>query len=380
MKVVLAPDSFKESLTAAEAAAAMQSGFQNVWSDAEFRIVPMADGGEGTVAAIAEAAGLHLCECLVSGPMGDPMRASYGASADGRLAVVEMAAASGLALVPVEDRDPLRATTLGTGELMRAAIAEGAQRCLIALGGSATVDGGAGILMALGAKLLDGSGAPVAAGGASLATLEHIELDAVFKLLGSCQLEAACDVDNPLLGTSGAAAIFGPQKGADAQGVETLERALENFARVVRKDIGVDLASIAGGGAAGGAGAMLIGCLGAKARSGAQMVAEICRLEDFIRTADLVVTGEGKLDSQTARGKAVSVVTTLARQHGKPVLVMAGAVSASSDDLRSMGVTAAFSISRGVRTRAEAMASTRADLQYACESLARFWDAAKGKM
>jgi glycerate kinase len=250
MKIVIAPDSFKESLSAEAAARAIEAGFLEVWPEGEMVRLPMADGGEGTVAAIAAAAGGTVVPVVATGPMGEQVAAFYWLSGDGLTAVVEMAAASGLELVSVEARDPMRATSYGTGELIRAALEAGVKHCVVGIGGSATVDGGAGMLQALGAVLLDAEGCAIEArGGASLAGLERIELRGLDGRIALCRMEVGCDVDNPLIGPHGAAAVFGPQKGATSAMVVVLEAGLGRFARAVHAATGVEVSAMPGAGA-----------------------------------------------------------------------------------------------------------------------------------
>lgn len=376
LKVVIAPDSFKESLSAVEVAAHVAEGFLAVWPDADCRQIPMADGGEGSVATVVQALGGSMVEADVTGPMGEPVRASFGLSADGATAFVEMAAASGLELVALEDRNPLLATSYGTGQLIKAALDAGVSGIVMAIGGSATVDGGAGMLQALGATLLDEDGREIGLGGGALGRIAHMSLNGLDPRLPACRLEVACDVDNPLLGADGAAAVFGPQKGATPQMVAELEGALARFAEVVKTDLGMDVATIRGGGAAGGVGAALVGCLGATMRPGVEMIAEVVGLEQAIREADLVVTGEGRIDHQSLRGKTAVGVAEIAKRHGKPVVVLAGAVSVEPDVLREHGFAAAFSIVQGIATRESAFADTGKNLRVTAMNVASLWSAA----
>jgi glycerate kinase len=378
MKIVIAPDSFKESLTADAAALAIEAGFRQVWPQAEMVRLPMADGGEGTVAAIAAAAGGTVVPVVVTGPMGARVAAFYWLSGDGLTAVVEMAAASGLELVAADERDPMRATSYGTGELIRAALEAGVEHCVVGIGGSATVDGGAGMLQALGAVLLDAEGRSVAArGGASLAALERIDLSGLDRRIALCRMEVGCDVDNPLIGPHGAAAVFGPQKGATPAMVVALEAGLGRFARAVHAATGVDVSAMPGAGAAGGMGAALVACLGATMRPGVELVAEVAGLEDAVRDADLVVTGEGRIDEQSVRGKTPVGVAAVARRHGVPVIVLAGSLGHGVEKVYDYGIDAVFSVLQSVCSREEAYAGAAVNLQAAARNVGLVWKAAR---
>lgn len=373
-RIVLAPDSFKESLTAVEAAEAMAEGVCAVIPAASCRILPMADGGEGTVEAVAAALGAELRTFAVTGPQGETIEAKMAWSRTTRVAVVEMAAASGLALVPTELRNPMLTTSYGTGELIAAAVRLGARRIIVGLGGSATVDGGAGILQAMGASLLNAEGKSIARGGAGLLELERIHLDGLRMQLGECKVELACDVNNPLLGETGAAAVFGPQKGATPEMVVELERGLERLANALEAATGRDVRQVPGAGAAGGAGAALIGACGAEMRSGGQLVADLVELEDAIREADLVFTGEGRFDAQTLRGKLPSVVAEIAQRHGKPTVVLAGSVGeVPADELKRMGIHAAISITPPGVPLAIALRDAAVNMRRAAAMVADLW-------
>ena len=374
LHIVIAPDSFKESLSALAAAEAMAAGFCSVLPQTTCRLVPMADGGEGTVDAVAAALNAEIVQHTVTGPLGAPVHAAFAFAAKEKLAVVEMAAASGLHLVPMTERNPLLTTSYGTGEQIRAAIERGARRIIVALGGTATVDGAAGILQAMGAELLDADGQQIARGGGGLATLKEIKLANLQALLDGCSIELACDVTNPLLGPEGAAAIFGPQKGATPAMVIELESNLKNFAESIERAIGRDVTMMPGGGAAGGAGAGLMGCANASMVPGGQLVADAVKLEDAIRTADLVLTGEGRFDAQTARGKTPAAVAAIARRWGKPVYVIAGSVSAQNDaTLAAIGVNAAFSAMLPGMSLDEAMRDARQNVSRAATEAAQRW-------
>jgi glycerate kinase len=328
VRILVASDSFKGSLTAREACAAIEAGLRDVWADAvEVVTVPMADGGEGTVAALVDAMGGEVVHLTATGPLGDPVPAFFGLLGDGLTAAIEMAAASGLPLVPPHRRDPTIATTRGTGDLIAAAIARGVQRLILGIGGSATNDAGAGVAQALGYRLLDGDGRQLGPGGLELSRLDRIEVDADLRArLLSLDVRVACDVDNPLCGPEGASAVYGPQKGATSEQVRLLDTALARFAAVVERDLGVAVAEIPGAGAAGGLGAGLVAFLGGGLERGFAIVAETVGLREKLAGADLCITGEGRLDRQTAFGKTPAGVADLARALGVPVVAIGGAV------------------------------------------------------
>ena len=344
MIIVIAPDSYKESLTALEVATQIEAGFREVFPEAQYRKLPMADGGEGTVAALVAATGGRLLAAQVTGPLGAPVQAFFGMTGDGKTAIVEMAAASGLVLVPPGLRNPLKTTSFGTGELIKAALDAGADHLIIGIGGSATNDGGAGMLQALGVRLLNGSGAEIGFGGGSLAFLERIDASGLDSRLKTCRVEAACDVDNPLTGPKGASAVFGPQKGATPEMVVILDENLARYAALIARDLGVQVDRAAGAGAAGGMGAALLAFFGAELRPGIEIVVEAAGLEALVRDADLVITGEGRIDSQTIHGKTPIGVARLAKRYGKPVLAIAGCLSSDAGVVQDHGIDAVFSV------------------------------------
>lgn len=340
MRIVIAPQSLKGSLTAAEAGLAIADGVRAVYPQAEIDIVPVADGGEGTVQALVDATGGEVIEQMVTGPLNTPVRAFFGLLGDGRTAAIEMAASSGLPLVPIAQRDPRITTTYGVGELILAALERGCRHFIIGIGGSATNDGGAGMAQALGASLLDSAGSTIPQGGAALAKLAHITLETMDARLAECTVEVACDVNNPLCGPSGASAIYGPQKGATPEMVQQLDAALAHYADIIERDLGQTVRDIPGAGAAGGLGAGLIAFLHASLRPGAQIVLEAVQLEEHVRTADMVITAEGQLDSQTAYGKSVGAVAALAKRYELPVLALAGGLGQDYQAVYALGVDA----------------------------------------
>ena len=326
MRILVAPQEFKGSLTAVEAADCFAAAARTVRPTAEIDIAPIADGGPGTAQAIVRAARGRTSIARVSGPLGAPVDAHWGRIDDGRTAVIEMAAAAGLTLLTTEQLDPRRASTHGVGELIAHALDAQAERILIGVGGSATNDGGAGAAEALGARILNDAGRPLPAGGAALASLARIDAVALDPRLASTEIEVLCDVQNPLIGADGASAVYGPQKGADAAAVAELDRALANYAAIVERDLGVRIADLPGGGAAGGLAAGLAAFCGARLVSGFDAVARAIGLAERIAQADLVLTGEGRLDTQSAWGKSVAGVAMLAEAANKPCIAVCGLI------------------------------------------------------
>ncbi len=331
MRVLIAPQEFKGSLTAVQAAEAIQRGVLQVFPDADIDNAPVADGGPGTVEAIVRAAGGRASIARVDGPLGAPVDARWGRIDNGRCAIIEMAAASGLTLLHNERLDPSRASTVGTGQLIAHALDSGVERILIGVGGSATNDGGAGMAEALGAVLLDDHGLRLPPGGAALASLARIDVGQLDPRLAVVEVSVLCDVQNPLLGPEGASAVYGPQKGADPACVAQLDRALANYAGIIERDLGVQVADTPGAGAAGGLAAGLMAFCGATLQSGFDAVAEAVRLAERIAHADLVVTGEGRLDTQSAYGKTVAGVASLAEAAGVPCLAVSGLIDGSAE-------------------------------------------------
>src|SRR2546422_9973623 len=328
MRIVIAPNAFKGSLSALDAAEAIAEGVRIVAADADLVLVPIADGGDGTVDALVAATHGERRSLRVRGPLGDPVNADYGLIEGGSTAVIEMAKAAGLALLPPAKRDPRVTTTYGVGELLQHAYDAGARHFIVGIGGSATNDGGAGMAQALGYQLLDERGYELPPGGLALQRLARIDAAGVHANWKEAAVEVACDVTNPLTGPSGASAVYGPQKGATPEMVAELDAALRHFAEVIRRDLGVDVEQLPGAGAAGGLGAGLVAFTGARLRPGAEMVMEALRLDQRVAGAGLVITGEGRIDSQTARfGKGPAAVARHARQAGIPVVAIGGSVA-----------------------------------------------------
>lgn len=370
-RYLCAPDSFKESLTAMEAARAMAQGIENADHDAEVRCLPMADGGEGTARALVDATGGSMRAVPVHDPLGRPVEGHFGLLADGTTAVVETAEASGLALLEAKERNPLIASSYGTGELMLAAVRSGAKRIIVGLGGSATNDAGAGLLQALGVRLLDKNGNDLAHGGAALANLTTIDISTMDPALKNVAITAACDVTNPLTGPTGASAVFGPQKGASKDDVATLDAALAHFAQVIDSQLGVAVNDVPGAGAAGGIGAALKGFLNAEFRPGIAIVIEQSGLDAAAQWADVVFTGEGSIDFQTKFGKTPAGVAETAKRHGKPVIAVAGHIGNGIDELHEVGIDAVFGIAPGAASLSELLADAAANVTRTTEQIVR---------
>lgn len=372
MKIVVAPDKFKEALTARAVAQAIERGIRSVLPDADVDLVPMADGGDGTVEALLGATGGMLRPAHVTDPLGRRVEATWGLLGDGRTAVLEMAAASGLALVPPDRRDPTKTTTYGTGELIRAALDAGAARLLVGIGGSATTDGGAGAAQALGVTFLrkDDSRFDLPLTGGDLLDVARIVIDGRDPRLGSAAVEVACDVDNPLLGPRGAAAVYGPQKGATPEQVERLEQALAHLADLIERDLGQDVRRFPGAGAAGGLGAGSVAFMHARLRPGIDMIMDATRLAERVCGADLILTGEGRLDAQSMMGKVIAGVGRVGQAAGVPAIALVGSVGAGAD--------AALQILRGYHCitpdgtpTPEALARTAENLERAAAQVLR---------
>ena len=347
MKIVIAPDSFKGNLSALQVSQAIENGVKRVIPDAMTTIVPMADGGDGTVQALVDATGGEIIPAEVTNPLGGRVIAHWGLLSDKVTGVIEMAAASGLNLVPPQKLNPLITTTYGTGELILAALERGCRKLIIGIGGSATNDGGAGMAQALGVKLLDAKGAPLTFGGKALADLEHIDITTIDPRLADCDITVASDVTNPLCGSQGASAVYGPQKGATKEMVVQLDAALAHYADVIKRDLGIDIRDVPGAGAAGGLGAGLITFLKAKLLPGIDIVIQATGLVEHLKDAALVFTGEGRIDSQTAHGKVPVGVARKAKAFGLPVIAIAGEIKDGYQTVYQQGIDAVFSIAPG---------------------------------
>jgi glycerate kinase len=376
MKIVIAPDSFKESLSANAVAEAIAAGWSSVYPEAEIGLYPMADGGEGTVDAVLAATGGERREATVQGPLDDPVAAHWGWLGKGQ-AVIEMASASGLHCVPGDQRDVLKASSFGTGQLIAAALDAGATQIILGLGGSATNDAGVGLLQALGARFLDADDQPLAPGGAALLGLRRIDLDRLDARLSKVEFMIAADVDNPLCGPRGASHVFGPQKGATPEQVEKLDKALEHFANLLARVIGMDVRHEPGVGAAGGLGFAGLAVLHARFRPGIELVAELSGLAQAMQGADLVITGEGRLDGQSLHGKTPVGVARIAQRAGVPVIALAGSLGEGYQRLYEAGIDAAFSLTPGPMILQDAMAEAASQLQARAGDIARLWRVAR---
>jgi len=371
MRIVVAPDKFKGSLTAIEAARAIAKGARGACPEAEIETIPMADGGEGIVDALVEATSGTYHSERVTGPLGTPITARFGMLGDGQTAVVEMAAASGLVLLKSEERNPLRASTRGTGELILAAIQAGARRLIVGIGGSATNDGGAGLAQALGYQLLNARGEHLEPGGGSLDELDRIDPSQRDPLLEGVEISVACDVDNPLCGPTGASAVYGPQKGADRSMVERLDRNLEHFAKVIERDLSVSIRDLPGSGAAGGLGGGLVAFASGRIERGIHLVIKAVGLEARLLGADLCLTGEGALDASSAFGKTAVGVGRLARSLNCPTIALAGSLGDGVAKVLDEGIDAYFSICNTPMSLQDAMSNGAELLEAVAEQAVR---------
>ncbi|WP_428943918.1 glycerate kinase [Pantoea sp. FN060301] len=370
MKIVIAPDSYKESLSAQQVATQIELGFREIFPDAHYVKLPVADGGEGTVEAMVAATDGHIVRLEVTGPLGESVPAFYGLSGDGSCAYIEMAAASGLELVPAAKRDPLITTSWGTGELIRNALDKGVEHFIIGIGGSATNDGGAGMVQALGARLLDKRGEQIGFGGGELSSIDSIDMREFDARIQHCRFEVACDVTNPLLGKEGASAVFGPQKGATPELVTQLDNALAHYAGIIQRDLGIDVLSVPGGGAAGGMGVALHAFCQAELRRGIEIVTEALGLDELVKEATLVITGEGRIDSQTIHGKVPIGVAKVAKRYNKPVIGIAGSLTEDVGVVHQHGLDAVFSVLYSICTLEEALDNAAENVRMTARNIA----------
>lgn len=378
MKIVICPDSFKESLPASAAAQAIAEGVREVWPDADCVCLPLADGGEGTLDALVSATGGQLLTRWVQGPLGAPVNARFAVLGDGKTALIEMAEAAGLPLLLPAQRDPLRTSTFGVGELIAAALDLGVTRILLGLGGSATQDGGAGMLQALGARLLDAQGQPLPPGGAALGQLAQLHLDGLDPRLARVTVEVACDVDHPLCGPRGSSAVFAPQKGADAAGVALLDAALAHWGAQLAQATGRQVAELPGAGAAGGMGAAALAVFAARLRPGIDWVMDALDFNAALHGADWVISGEGRADGQSAGGKVISGVARRAQAAGVPLLVLAGSLGDGYQALYPLGVRAILPIVPGPVSLAQALDGAAENLRRTARMAAAVWASAGG--
>ncbi|RBM67747.1 glycerate kinase [Vibrio tarriae] len=377
MKVVIAPDSFKESLTAKQVCDAIQAGLARVWNDAKFVAIPVADGGEGTVQSLVDSTQGRIVDVNVMGPQGKRVDAFYGMLGDSQTAVIEMAAASGLHHVPMTQRDPKLTTSFGTGELIRHALDQGVTKLIIGLGGSATNDGGVGMLAALGARFTNADGDPIQLTGGGLRELTHIDLQDFDPRLQHCDILVACDVNNPLCGDKGASAVFGPQKGATPEDVQLLDGALRQFGLLTEKVTGKMVLESAGAGAAGGMGAALLAYTQAILRPGIEIVLETVQLAHQVSDADLVITGEGRIDSQTVHGKTPMGVAKVAKRFDVPVLALCGCTGDNYQAVYQCGIDAVFAAVPRAMSLEDALKESDFNLADLAENVARLWVVSK---
>lgn len=367
MKIVIAPDSFKESLSASEVALTIAEAFHSVVPSWSLHTIPMADGGEGTLEVLVDATKGTLFSTTVTGPIGSPKQAQWGLLGDGKTAIIEMAAAAGLADVPAQLRNPMETTSFGVGELIQKALDHGCEKCWVAFGGSATVDGGLGMLQALGMEIADRSGHSVSRGGKGLRQVERIQAGPSTERRERCTFVGLCDVENPLIGADGAAQVFGPQKGASFTMVQELELGLENWARFGPPH----LATQAKTGAAGGLAYALAAHLGAPLKSGFEIISETLNLRKRMEDADLVITGEGQINSQSAHGKVPSGVARMAKDFNVPVIAIAGQMGSGFEQVFATGVQAVFSICPGPGSLQESLDNAKPYLFRTCQEIAK---------
>ncbi|MDF7786222.1 glycerate kinase [Pantoea stewartii] len=370
MKIVIAPDSYKESLSALDVASAIEAGFREIFPDAHYVKIPVADGGEGTVEAMVAATQGKKIRLQVTGPLGEPVEAFYGVSGNDETAYIEMAAASGLELVPAARRDPLITTSFGTGELIKNALDKGVKHIIIGIGGSATNDGGAGMMQALGARLLDKQGEEIGPGGGALPHLARIDISRLDSRIRACRFEVACDVTNTLTGDDGASAVFGPQKGATPERVALLDKALTHYAAMIQRDLGMDVMQVSGGGAAGGMGAALYAFCQAALRPGIEIVTEALGLAAQLQDAQLVITGEGRIDSQSINGKVPIGVAKVAKRFGLPVIGIAGSLTDDVGVVHQHGIDAVFSVLYRICSLDEALDGARNNVRLTARNVA----------
>ena len=372
MKIVLAPQAYKGSISALEAARAMSEGVHRVVADAVTDMVPVADGGDGTLETLVESSGGEIRTSDVTGPLGEKVTAQWGAMGDGKTAVVEMARTSGLALVPVDKRDPRKTTTYGLGEAIAHALDEGFREFILGIGGSATNDAGAGMAQALGVRLQDSDKRDLPVGGAALADLSRIDITGLDGRVSDSTFSVACDVSNPLCGEEGASAVYGPQKGATPEIVKELDAALDHFARIVERDLGVEIRNVRGAGAAGGLGGGLIAFLKGTLRSGVDIMLDAVHLDEHLEGADLVITGEGQTDFQTVYDKAPIGVARMAKARGIPVVAVAGSLSEGFGDVHNEGIDAVTAITSAPMALEEASDRAYELIASATEEALRF--------
>ena len=373
MKILIAPDSFKGSLSASKVADAMGKGVKKVIPQVQLTHLPLSDGGEGLVDSLVGASEGEVIQQEVTGPLGKPVSSFWGLMGDKKTAVIEMAAASGLPLVPQAERNPMLTTTYGTGELILAALNRGCSKLIIGIGGSATNDGGSGMAQALGASLSDEMGKELPYGGGHLSRLVKIDLSGMDPRLRKIQVLVACDVTNPLTGAEGASHVYGPQKGATRSMAEELDRGLKHYAKIIARDLGIEVDNVPGSGAAGGLGAGIMAFLGGELTPGIELVMNALGLTRELKDCSLVLTGEGKLDAQSIFGKVPVGVARKAKKEGVPVVVLAGGVGDDLEAIHQVGITACFSITSGPMSLEESMKNSAALLESVTAEVVRLW-------
>ncbi|WP_026592700.1 glycerate kinase [Bacillus sp. UNC437CL72CviS29] len=379
MKIVIASDSYKESLRAIEVCKAIEKGFTKVFPEAEYVKLPIGDGGEGTVQSLVDATGGKIIQLYVTGPLGERVDAFYGISQDKRTAFIEMAAASGLHHVPVEQRNPLIATTKGTGELILDALDKGVQHIILGLGGSATNDGGTGMLSALGVRFLRKDGRIIEPVGGNLHFIDSLDLAKLDSRLAHVKIEAACDVDNPLTGQKGASFVFAKQKGASPEMITQLDDNLKHYAYVLKRHVHIDVEEIPGAGAGGGLGAAVVAVLQGQLRKGIEIVLDYTNFDEHIKEATLVLTGEGRIDVQTAYGKAPVGVARRAKRLHIPVIAIGGSVLSNHISVYKEGIDAVFAATSSPMTLEEAYIAARENIEMTARNIASVWKIASGK-
>ncbi|PFE90637.1 glycerate 2-kinase [Bacillus thuringiensis] len=379
MKVVIASDSYKESLKAIEACEAIERGFRAIFPNAKYVKIPIGDGGEGTVESLVDATGGRIISISVTGPLRESVQAFYGVSKDKKTAFIEMAAASGLQHVPVEKRNPLITTTKGTGELILHALNQGAEYIILGLGGSATNDGGAGMLAALGVRFINDKGEVIDPSGGTLHSIVAIDFSQMDPRLKGIKIEAACDVDNPLVGMQGASFVFGRQKGANVEMMKELDENLKHYANILKRYVSSDVSEIPGAGAAGGMGAAVISVLKGDLRRGIEIVLDYTNFDKHIEDADLIITGEGRIDEQTAYGKAPVGVAGRAKRFSVPVIAIGGSVSSDYSAVYEKGIDAVFSITTRPMTLEEAYRVAEENIEMTTKNIATVWKIASEK-
>ncbi|GAB6521955.1 glycerate kinase [Bacillus cereus] len=379
MKVVIASDSYKESLKAIEVCEAIERGFRAIFPNAKYVKIPIGDGGEGTVESLVDATGGRIISISVTGPLRESVQAFYGVSKDKKTAFIEMAAASGLQHVPVEKRNPLITTTKGTGELILHALNQGAEYIILGLGGSATNDGGAGMLAALGVRFINDKGEVIDPSGGTLHSIVAIDFSQMEPRLKGIKIEAACDVDNPLFGMQGASFVFGRQKGANVEMMKELDENLKHYANILKRYVSSDVSEIPGAGAAGGMGAAVISVLKGDLRRGIEIVLDYTNFDKHIEDADLIITGEGRIDEQTAYGKAPVGVAGRAKRFSVPVIAIGGSVSSDYSAVYEKGIDAVFSITTRPMTLEEAYRVAEENIEMTTKNIATVWKIASEK-